>query len=33
MGPGFVRAIAGEQAFGVGLFENGEGFGGAGHAY
>ena len=30
-GPGFVQALEGEQAFGEALFEDGEGFGGAGH--
>ena len=30
-GPGFVQALEGEQALGEVLFEDGEGFGGAGH--
>ena len=30
MGPSFVQALEGEQAFGEALFEGGEGFGGGG---
>ncbi len=31
LGPGFVQALEVEQAFGKALFEDEEGFGGAGH--